>query len=215
MKWGPDTNAVATALPDFVLGVMFLATWIVPERMGDGMITYLLLTMLLEFIIVHSSAFMGTVALTKTAPQVKARRILAFGVFYSVFAAGFALAFGTWWPFFAFWTLTANRMLGVLLHRAPEGEQEQYIRMSWAAGAVFYLLGAFITVWLPVPRFGITPAVVAAEALPGSGLWIEEPHRAIAFGVIYYFMMTWSELRGHRWARSGVSRPKPGTSVAL
>lgn len=211
MQSRPDANAIFSALPDFVLGVTFLATWIAPERMRDGMIGYLLLTMLLEFIIVHSSAFMGTVALANTDRRVKARRIFGFGVFYSLFAAGFALAFGTWWPFVAFWSLTANRLLGVLLHRAPEGEEQLYVRLSWAAGAVFYLLGVFITTLFPIPRFGITPAVVAAEALPGSGLWIDQPHRVIAFGVIYYFLMTWSELRGHRWARSGVP-PRPAST---
>lgn len=209
MKSRPDANAIFTALPDFVLGVTFLATWIAPERMRDGIVGYLLLTILLEFIIVHSSAFMGTVAIAKTDRRRKVVGILGLGVFYSLFAAGFALSFSTWWPFVAFWMLTANRLLGVILHRAPEGEEEMYIRTSWAAGAVFYLLAAGLTVVPPVPRFGLTPAFVAAEQLPGGGLWIDEPHRAIAFGVIYYFMMTWSELRGHRWARSGLPRTKP------
>ena len=212
MKSRPDANAIFAALPDFVLAVTFLATWRAPEAMRDGIIGYLLLTMLLEFIIVHSSAFMGIVIIGDGDRRKKAVSLLGLGVVYSVFAGGFALAFETWWPFVAFWSLTANRMLGVLLHRAPDGEEKQYIQRSWAAGAVFYLLGAFATTLLPMPRFGITSAVVAAEALPGTGLWIEEPHRAIAFGFIYYSLMTWSELRGHRWARSGVHRS--GTSVA-
>lgn len=212
MKSRPDANAIFTALPDLVLAVTFLATWIAPERMRDGIVGYLLLTILLEFIIVHSSAFMGTVAIADADRRKKAMSILGLGIFYSLFAGGFALAFRTWWPFVAFWSLTGNRMLGVVLHRAPEGEEKQYIRRSWAAGAVFYMLAAFITTLVPIPRFGITPEVVAAEALPGSGLWIDQPHRALAFGFLYYALMTWSELRGHLWARSGV--PDSGTSVA-
>ena len=52
---------LGASLPDAALAGIFLAAWIVPERMGDGILGWCLLIMLLEFVIVHSSAFLGSV----------------------------------------------------------------------------------------------------------------------------------------------------------
>ena len=48
-----------SALPDVALGVLFLVTWIDPRVFGEGVLQYALLTMLMEFIVVHSSGFDG------------------------------------------------------------------------------------------------------------------------------------------------------------
>ena len=50
-----------SSVPDFVMGLAFLATWIDPYSLGDGMISFALMVMLLEFIIIHSSAFIGSI----------------------------------------------------------------------------------------------------------------------------------------------------------
>lgn len=65
---------------------------------------------------------------------------------------------------------------------------------------MFYLAFVFVTTLLPMPKLGITPAVVDAQDLPGSGLWIDEPHRVIAFGFLYFSTWGISELYAHRWA---------------
>ena len=53
--------AVVSALPDLMLGATFLITWVSPYALREKMVAYLMLLMILEFIIVHSSAFMGRV----------------------------------------------------------------------------------------------------------------------------------------------------------
>ena len=70
-------------------------------------------------------------------------------------------------------------------------------------GAVFYLVFVGITTVLPLPKLGITAAVVSAQELPGEGLWIEQPHRVIAFGFLYFSAWGISELYAHRWAAGG------------
>ena len=112
--------AMLAAAPDIGLAAVFLIVWLAPEAAPAGTLTWLLLVMLLEFIIVHSSGFMG------------------------------------------------------------------------------------------VPRFGLTREFVAGESLPSSGLWVDEPHRMVAFGFLYFAATAISELHGHRWIHPAHMHPSVG-----
>ena len=188
------------ALPDFVFAGVFLVTWVAPLALGDAMVKWLMLVMLMEFIVIHSAAFMGNVALSQEGRARRTFRILGLGAFYTVFAGGFSLAFHTWWPLVSFWGQTFNRLLGVIVGQVPGAEQKAFIQRGWAASAVLYVLGVFATVLVPVPRLGITAVVVAGQHITGSGVWVEQPQKVIAFGVLYFSLMGWSELHAHAWA---------------
>ena len=194
---GLSFRGFLASLPDFSLAGAFLYTWIEPRALGDDAVRYFMLTMLLEFIIVHSSAFMGNVLLSREGTRKRLLALLGLGACYTLFVGGFALGFGTWWPVWAFWGLTLNRMLSVLVGDAPEGRERQYVRAGWALSVMFYLFGAFATTLLPVPELGMGSA---APDLPGGGLWVDEPHRVLAFGVIYFGLTGLGELLG--WGRS-------------
>jgi hypothetical protein len=187
---------VASALPDLLFGLACLVTWIAPNAIAPGMVRWIVLTMLLEFIVIHSAAFMGTAILAPGRAWPRALGVAGLGAFYSLFVLGAALAFHTWWPLASFWVLTLNRMSTVLLRQAPSGEEGAYLRGSWAAGTATYLLGAMFTVFAPIPRLGITPGVVATLHLPSSGLWIAQPWRPVAFGFLYFTLVGWFELTG-------------------
>lgn len=197
---GVSSRGLLAALPDFALAGAFLVTWIEPTALGDEVVRYFLLTMLLEFIIVHSSAFMGNVVLSRDNPSRRVRGLFWLGLFYTLFFGGFALGFGTWWPVWAFWGLTFNRMLSILIGDAPEGRERQYVRAGWALSVLYYLGGVFATVLLPVPELGMTSGVRSALDLPGGGLWVDEPQRVLAFGVVYFGLTGIGEVMG--WARS-------------
>jgi len=197
---GTTLRGLIAGIPDLALAGAFLLTWLRPWTFGETAVQYFLLTMLLEFIIVHSSAFMGTVALSRERTSRRVLAVLGLGGFYSLFVVGFALGFGTWWPMWAFWGLTLNRLLGLLLGNAPHGMERMYVKAGWALAALFYVVGAMVTVMLPVPELGVTAQVRGELALPGGGLWIDEPHRVLAFGFLYFGLTGWAEIRG--WARS-------------
>ncbi len=194
--------AVAAAFPDLALGVVFLTTWVAPRTVPASMIGQLLVVMLMEFIIMHSSAFMGLAMFRPGARRARATAVLGLGAFYTVFVLGFALAFHTPWPLVSFWGLTLNRLLSAIVGQAPDGEEQRFIRKGWAASAIFYLGFAFLTILPPVPRFGVTPDVVSGLHLPSSGLWIREPWRVLAFGFLYFTATGISELYDHRWIRA-------------
>lgn len=178
--------SVVSALPDLTLGLTFLVTWFQPYRFGDRMVKHLVAIMLLEFIIIHSSVFMGTAAISSSTTGQKLKTLAGFGLLYSLFAGAFSLGFQTPWPLIAFWGLTLNRLLRVIIGGAFSEDEKTLMLAEWAMATVFYLLFVFATVILPVPRFGITRAVVSDQEFSGSGLWIDEPHRAIAFGFLYF-----------------------------
>lgn len=193
---------VLNALPDFAAAGTFLVTWIAPDTLGSLMLRHLVLVMLLEFLVVHSAAFMGSVMVSHEARSRRGIGIVVLGAFYSLFAGGMALAFHSWWPLTAFWVLTLNRLLGVLLGQVPDEEQKAFIMRGWVASTVFYLGACFVTVILPIPALGVTPQVVAAQHLVKmSGLWVDQPQRALAFGFLYFALTGWSDLGAHAWAR--------------
>jgi hypothetical protein len=197
-------RSALAALPDFGLAGLFLATWIAPRLLGAERIGHLLLVMLLEFIVVHSAAFMGTVAIEATTPLAKLKGTLGVGALYTLFVGGFALAFHTWWPLAAFWGLTLNRLLGMLVGQAPSGEAREFMRRGWAVGALAYLAAVFATSLLPIPALGVTAAVRDAANLPGSGLWIDQPWRVLAAGAFYFTILGLSELYDHAWMPGNV-----------
>ena len=69
---------------------------------------------------------------------------------------------------------------------------------TWAFSVVIYLAAVFGGVLLPLPRLGITEAVLPQLDLPGSGEWIERPHIAVA-GMAFYFLAC----ALFKWARAG------------
>jgi hypothetical protein len=129
-------------------------------------------------------------------------------VFYTLFVGSFALAFHQWWPLWSFWALIFNRMLSVLLKQPLEGEERIFVQRQWAAGAMFYLLAVGLTTMLPLPRFGVTPGAIAAMHLGGRGLWIDQPWRVLAAGMLYFGATAVSELFDHRMFMTWSSTPK-------
>jgi hypothetical protein len=210
----PISTRLLTALPDFGIAALFLTTWIAPRTFGDRMVGYLMLVMLLEFIIVHSSGFMGSVMLNDPlSSRAKLKSLLGFGAFYLLFAAGFSLGFQAWWPIWTILLMTLNRMMIVLMGNIPDKQERAYIQRGWAVSAMCYLLLVMVTVFLPLPRLGITRAEVAAQDLPGSGLWVDEPHRVIAFGFLYFLATGLSELYSHAWLKVQEVPPSQNTAI--
>lgn len=192
------TNVVDAA-GDLLLAGAFLTTWLAPAAQWALPLSGAVLMILLEFVVVHSTGFMGSAALDRGARAGRIKVLLGLGLFYTLFVAGFALAFRTWWPLAAFWTLTLNRSLGVILDPEPTTHQVLHLRKGWAAVTMSYLFAVMVTTVLPVPAFALDRAVVTEAALPSSGLWVSDPHRAVAAGFLHFAICGLSALFGHRW----------------
>lgn len=186
------------AAPDFLIGATFFVLWVEPELLGVTRIRDGVLLMLMEFIVIHSAAFMGSVAWGDAPARKKALQVLGLTLMYTMCVGGFALGFKTWWPLLGFWGLTVNRLLGALLDPGS-GEERQLVQGTWAVTAVLYLGAAFASVIIPWPRLGVTPAVLDQVDLPSSGAWIEQPWDVMAVGFLYFMACGVWQLNARTW----------------
>lgn len=188
-----------SAIPDFGLALVFLVTWISPYAFAQKMVANLVLVVLMEFLIIHSSGFMGYVLFGEAGKWRKAVQTIGFAFFYTLFVAAFSFSFGEWWPVWAFWGMTLNRLLGILLGQAPTGQEKALVQKSWIVGALMYFFFVFLTVLVPLPALGVTAEVVARQGFTMTGLWVEDPQTALALGFLYYASVGLSEMSGHSW----------------
>jgi hypothetical protein len=202
-------GALVSAVPDFAMACVFYVTWIAPTTFGETMVAHLVLVMLLEFLVVHSAAFMAfAVYGGGTRPQ-RIAMMLGLTAFYAIFALAFSAGFDTWWPAQAMAVLALNRSLPLLLGALPDERELDTLMAAWAVSVIFYLGGASLTIIRPVPPFGITPEVIAAQGFTVGGEWPEQPYRPIAFGVLYFTAQGLFELATGLWlARRPLTLPR-------
>ncbi|MEZ5465464.1 MAG: hypothetical protein R3F22_09645 [Lysobacteraceae bacterium] len=183
-------------MPDAVSAAFFLSLWIKPLYFDQRAVANGMLVMLVEFILLHASVFLGTAAFAPDKPRGdKLKAIAGFGAFYLIFIAAWSVAFKAWWPLLAFgWLLLAKMSAALQPGQAPL-ERMHRMQSGWALGAMAYLAGVFLTVFIPVPRLGITGSVVSQLDLPGSGLWVSKPQTVIAFGVFYFGFLALAKWR--------------------
>lgn len=200
----PLLHRLVAAGPDAVTAAVFLALWISPFAFGESGVRNALLVMLIEFVLVHAAGFLGILLLNPATPR--GRRVLAlagFAGFYLLFVGAFMFAFGEWWPALVFgWLVLAK--FGAIVTGRGAGEAQTAV---WGMSALIYLLGVFATILLPLPRLGVGAEVVGQLGLPGSGLWVEQPHRVLAFGFLYFAL-----LAAFKW--HSVALPGTATSAS-
>lgn len=170
---------------DLGFAAVFFVTWIAPYTFGHFAVRRLLLVMLLEFLVVHSTGFLGAIGASDSPLRLRALQYAGLLLFYLVFAASFAVGLGSLWPVVAFALLILGKIPNVVL-RPPNADGQSVVMANWAAMTALYLGGVFLTVALDVPAFGITKEVIVAQHIDVGGLWPEEPYRVMAFGCFYF-----------------------------
>ena len=184
------------ALPDAITCGVYATAWIAPTLAGPATIRNLMLTMLIEFVVLHSSAFYAGIAGAADVGRVK-RLLLLSGLtaFYMFFILAFAAAFHSNWPIFAFGWLFLCRFFHLWLRPAAAARETASQMGLWAASAVTYVIGGIATVTLPLPALGITPDFIATMHLPGSGEWIKRPYTVLAFGTLYFAVQAFAKYK--------------------
>jgi hypothetical protein len=121
------------------------------------------------------------------------------GIFYLLFVGGWAWMFKSWWVIMAFTWLLGAKFAAVLLGSRLDEEGKARQQGLWAMSIVWYLLAVFVTLFLPMPEFGVI-GHGHAYGIPGSGEWVSHPHIVIAAGFLYFFLLGFSKLKG--WERA-------------
>lgn len=186
-------GCLASAIPCFVLVYVLARVWVDPMSVDGGAWVPLAVgLMALEFVVLHSGVFMGTLALKAKTPVKRVGVFAGLAGMYGLFALGFSLSIGTWTIVEIFGFLMAGRFV-TLVVAAGEGK-EQLVARS-ATGVVAYIPVVFLTVFVSFPELGVNFQVLE-EVYPnrGGGLWEQHPERAIAGAVIYFGIMGLIEL---------------------
>lgn len=186
--------------PQFATAATYLAAWIVPLRLPPGLVKGLFVGMLLEFLLIHSYAFLNLANEGKRGTKAGERwrgafTVLGFGAFYLLMAGGIGWATQSMTPVWAIAWLLGSRIFEIVVAGEPPAAVAQTRTASWIRHVVLYLFLAILTAIVPLPGFGLSSEVVAGLHLPGSGVWVEKPQSVLAFGSLYFGLGAYFDLR--------------------
>jgi hypothetical protein len=191
------------ALPDAITAAAFAVAWIAPATLGPEYVNRLTLIMLFEFIVVHSSGFYaGIVAATEVDRGRRVKLLMGLSALYLLFILAFTLAYQSIWPLLAFAWLFVSRFMQVWARRVTSTIEIGCMFKLWAVSVAAYVLGAMITVVLPLPALGMTREFIASMQLTGGGEWNTRPQTVLAFGLLYFSIQAWA-----KYALSGATAP--------
>jgi hypothetical protein len=182
------------ALPEAITAALFLIAWVAPSVLGTEYVPWLMLVMLVEFLVVHSSGFYA--AIIDADGITRGRRLLlltGLTCLYLVFVFAFAVGFHSNWPIFAFGWLFASRFIYIWTNPTHSSRESTRTMGLWVDGAVSYVALIVFTAVVPMPSLGMTPEVVASLHLTGKGVWIEQPQSVLAFGLFYFCAQSWAK----------------------
>ena len=199
-RTGDYSVQLAAALPDLITAGLFLWVWIDPTGWRREMVSQGMLVMLVEFILIHSSPFLGSAVMAYDQPlSRRLSRIGGLGLFYLIFVGTWAWIFKSWWVIMAFLWLLGAKFAAVLSDRRLGNDGQARQQGLWGMSILWYLLAVFVTLFLPVPEFGIIGHGHTYGILR-SGEWVSDPHIVIAAGFIYFSLLGFSKLKG--WDRA-------------
>ncbi|MHC4481776.1 MAG: hypothetical protein ACYS1C_12525 [Planctomycetota bacterium] len=160
------------AAPDFALAAAFLVTWLAPTTFGQQAVRHLMNVMLLEFLVVHATGALGAVALSGLSRSMKGTMFSGLAVVYFFFVGAVSKICGSVWPLVSFYGLMLAK-LPTVVFGMRQADGKKGTMLWWPMMTVAYVMGAFLTTFLPVPRFGITAEVVVAQDfVDEGGLWV-------------------------------------------
>ena len=179
------------ALPDGITAGMFAGVWWSPFALGPLSVKTALLVMLVEFFLIHATGFFTAIGGSAKVPRTtRMLSLLGLTAFYLVMVGAFAWSFQEWWPLLAFLWLAVGKAVWAWGTRPGVSDAAHASAMAaWGGSVVAYIFGAFLTILVPVPRLGMTEALQEGFGLDGGGLWIEQPQRVVAFGLVYFGLL--------------------------
>lgn len=202
MKAPPRFSAWA-ALPDGITALMFVAVWLFPFVFGALSVKTAMLTMLVEFFLIHATGFFTAIAnQPRSDRRLRIGGVLGLSLFYLLMVGVFAWSFGEWWPLLAFAWLAIGKVVWIWRSAPPSDDDTGWQMAAWAGSVVAYLFACFATVIAPVPRLGMSADLQPMFGFDDSqgGLWVEEPQRVVAMGAIYFALLCAAKLLAARWA---------------
>ncbi len=196
----PSLRGIFASIPVFWIAALFLITWIRPELLGERMLRHFMYMMMLEFWVIHSTAFLSGVTLLPPNRRIKGGIFLALTVLYTLIVLPIARDYGSAWPLWAFWGLTLAKFPS-FVSKCTAGGKNSSIWYTWMAMVLAYMVAFEIAALLPLPKLGITTEVLATQGFQDSDD-AARAHRYMAFGLVYFTLLGVFEMLCDNWFKA-------------
>ena len=128
--------ALVALAPQFATAVTFLAAWIAPARMPPGFVRGLMVAMLLEFLLLHSYAFLNLATGVREGAKAGERlrgalAALGFGAFYLLMAGAIGLVTQSMMPVWTILWLVGSRIFEIVVAGEPGSGVASTRTASW------------------------------------------------------------------------------------
>ena len=184
------------ALPDGAAAALYLWCWIAPVAWHQELVAFLVLVLLIEFVAMHASPFLGSIIYGGRMGFDRKRRLriaIVLGATYLAFAGLAAASFDAWFPFFVLLWLFGARLFSALVGFDRNAEGRAPEMSIWAFSVGYYFGAVFLTFFAPVPMLGITEDG-AVYGLRGQFEWANFPYKPIAAGFLYFLALALTRL---------------------
>ena len=196
--WSDTLSCLWTGWSCLFMAWLFYRAWWRPMELDGGRWVNLGVgVMVLEFIVVHSGGVLHHL-MEQKAGWGRTKTALGLTVLYMLFGVGIALGFRSWWLLGSYALVMSGRLWALFAgHWTPMDQAISQRRMAFCV--VLYLGLTFVTLFLPVPRGGLTPGLIASVGSgKSSGVWVDHPEKALAMGTAYFFLLGLVEMRPPR-----------------
>lgn len=175
---------------------MFIRTWLAPMAVEEGRWARLSVAILgLEFILVHSSAFVGVIALLMVKKDKPIKRhhgiglLLALTCFYMVFLAPLSLAFDDGFICWMFCWVMVSRLFTAFLD--GESAAIMMILRPLIVHIPLCLFSVLLAIFVRFPRGGLTPEVIEAvySGEDPDTIGYQNPQQVLLAGVVYFGLL--------------------------
>jgi hypothetical protein len=176
-------TAVVYALPCFGMGLRLLHVWRKPLEVENGRWVQLGTGVILIEIILLLTGLVLTVE-TEMSPVKTLFVMLILGFFALVITASFRSRM----LLVSFLEVIGGRLVATLLGMTDDSSKllESYYVLAF----MIYMSSVAASIYLPFPRWGISQELAVRFRVPGArGIWVEDPHRAIGAGAIYFLLL--------------------------
>lgn len=153
----------------------------------------------MEFILTHAGVFLATLAVELQSSRLRWGAVLGLAFFYGLFALAIAVGFKSRTLFYSFLWLIGGRAVALTIGISERTADLLHFHAS--TSAVLYFGMVILSVFLPWPQFGISRELAQDIRMPGSsGIWVDQPHRAIGAATVYFLLLGVVELAWLSWA---------------
>ncbi len=190
--------ALFSIIPSLMLIWVLMQTWLDPLTTQNGAwLRGAIALMLLEFVSLHSGAFLGALAAGVSSSLVRWVMYLALAVVYTIFVYGVALSLNDFTILKLYGLLLVGRFITIVT-AGPEDRHRLARRAFLGVGA--FMAAIVLTTILPVPELGITHKVLnTLMPVRGTSVWESRPQTVIAAAIIYFSIMVVVEIKLTWW----------------